>query len=127
MPQRFEAILIGACESQRVEASVCSHLVARSGVILSFSPQSESSTYISSSHLIPEWGISIIFSLHLITRSEVGVEKRPIKFTITVVVIIIIMNIKSVHTQKPLLEVTPTTLATFYVLLLISGFECCAI
>ena len=45
LPQRFEAILIGACESQRVEASVCSHLVARSGVILCISPQSESSTY----------------------------------------------------------------------------------
>jgi len=58
LPQRFEAILIGACESQRVQASVCSHLVARSGVILSISPQSESSTYISSLHLIPEWGIS---------------------------------------------------------------------
>jgi len=60
LPQRFEAILIGACESQRVEASVglCSHLLARSGVILSISPQSESSTYILSSHLIPEWGIS---------------------------------------------------------------------
>ena len=25
--ERFDAILIGACESQRVEASVCSHLV----------------------------------------------------------------------------------------------------
>ena len=61
MPQRFEAILIGACESQRVEAGICSHLipewgisrpifslhlVARSGVILCINPQSESSTYI---------------------------------------------------------------------------------